>query len=175
MAQAQKAKAGNRTRRAQAAAKPKATAAKKGTPRGPREPIVMPEKATFDTDDKRAQYARLIVFNFAKSKDSKANVGKADVNSVSDSVLSQAGKELVGGTLIKGPEGLEYIMRLSKDGSTTGRPLTKAYAAEVRPFLRRLKLAPSFGRRSKSGAAKAEKVPAKDVAPEAPAETVAAE
>ena len=126
-----------------------------------------PDKATFDTDDKRAQYARLIVFNFAKSKDSKASVkAGADVNSVSDSVLSQAGKELAGGTLIKGADGLDLIMKLSKDGSTTGRPLTKAYAAEVRPFIRRLKLAPAFGRRGK----KAAEAPATE---EAPAETPA--
>jgi hypothetical protein len=140
-----------------AAKKPaaKATGAKRGAPRGPREAIVTPEKATFDTDDKRAQYARLVIFNFAKSKDSKAKVPSgADVNSVSDAVLTSAGKELVNGNMIKGADGLDFIMSLSKDGSTTGRPLTKAYAAEVRPFLRRLKLAPEFSRRGGSRKAK---------------------
>jgi len=141
----------------------KASANKKGAPRGPREPIETPKAASFETDDKRAQYARLIVFNFAKGKNSKTAVPKgADVNSVSNSVLNKAGLELVGGNMIKGTEGLDLIMSLSKDGSTTGRPLTKAYAAEVRPFLRRLKLAPSFGRRGKKAAPKEEK--------EAPAE-----
>jgi len=146
-----------------AARKPavKATEKKRGAPKGPREPIVTPDKATFATDDKRAQYARLIIFNFAKSKDSKAKVPSgADVNSVSDAVLTAAGKELVGGNMIKGPDGLDLLMKLSKDGSTTGRPLTKAYAAEVRPFLRRLALAPSFGRRG--GARKAKEAAAEN-------------
>jgi hypothetical protein len=130
------------------AAKKAVVAKKKGAPRGPREPIVTPDKATFDTDDKRAQYARLIIFNFAKSRDSKAKVPSgADVNSVSAAVLTAAGKEFVNGNMIKGADGLDLIMQYSKDGSTTGRPLTKAYAAEVRPFLKRLKLAPAFGRR----------------------------
>jgi len=143
----QKAKTGTKTR-AGSAAKAKATGAKRGAPKGPREAIVTPEKATFETDDKRAQYARLVIFNFARSANSKAKVAKSvDVNSVSDAVLTQAGKELVGGTMIKGQDGLDLIMSLSKEGSTTGRPLTRAYAAEVRPFLKRLKLAPQFGRR----------------------------
>jgi hypothetical protein len=157
----QKAKTGARTRGGSAA---KAAPKKRGAPKGPREPIVTPDKATFDTDDKRAQYARLIIFNFAKSNASKAKVPKgADVNSVSDSVLTQAGKELVSGNMIRGQDGLQVIMDLSKNGSTTGRPLTKAYAAEVRPFLRRLKLAPSFGRRGRKAAAS-------DNGSEAPAE-----
>lgn len=138
---------------AKTSAKGTKTAKPRGAPRGPREPIVMPEKATFDTDDKRAQYARLIVFNFAKSKDSKVKVPSgADVNSVSDTVLTAAGKELVGGNMIQGADGLSLISSLSKDGAehplVAKRGLTKAYSAEVRPFLRRLKLAPGFGRRS---------------------------
>ena len=137
-----------------APAKAKAGATKRGAPKGPREAIVTPDRASFDTDDKRAQYARLVIFNFAKSAKSKEKVAKGvDVNSVSDAVLSRAGKELAGGNMVKGPEGLDLIMSLSKDGSTTGRPLTKAYAAEVRPFIRRLKLAPSFGRRGKKASA----------------------
>jgi hypothetical protein len=139
------------------AAKKAVVAKKKGAPRGPREPIVTPDKASFDTDDKRAQYARLIIFNFAKSKDSKAKVPSgADVNSVSAAVLTAAGKEFVNGNMIKGADGLDLIMQYSKDGSTTGRPLTKAYAAEVRPFLKRLKLAPAFQRRGGTRAKKDE-------------------
>src|SRR5688572_15201549 len=99
-ARTQKAKTGTKTR-AGSAAKAKATGAKRGAPKGPREPIVTPDKASFDTDDKRAQYARLIIFNFAKSAKSKVKVAKgADVNSVSDSLLTQAGRELVGGNMI---------------------------------------------------------------------------
>jgi hypothetical protein len=161
------------TRKRTAAKKPaakKAAGQKRGAPKGPREAIVTPDKATFDTDDKRAQYARLVIFNFAKSSKSKAKVAKgADVNSAPTSLFTQAGKELVGGNMIKGADGLDLIMSLSKDGSTTGRPLTKAYAAEVRPFLRRLKLAPSFGRRGKKAA------PAAENGSGAPAEEVPAE
>ena len=142
------------------AAPAKASGSKRGAPRGPREPIEVPKKATFGVDDKRAQYARLVVFNFAKSKHSKASVPKdADVNSVSASVLNAAGVELAGGNMLKGPEGLDLIMSLTKAGATDAkvaeRGLTKAYAAEVRPFLRRLMLADSFGRRAR--APKAEK------------------
>lgn len=141
------------TKKSTKKAAPKA-GAKRGAPKGPREPIVVPSKATFDTDDKRAQYARLAVFNFAKSNKSKVSVPKdVDVNSVSNSILSQAGVELAGGTLLKGPDGLELISSLTRAGATDPkvkeRGLTKAYAAEVRPFLRRLKLAESFGRRAK--------------------------
>lgn len=172
----------NATRKPAAAKKTTAkTQTKRGAPKGPREPIVTPEKATFDTDDKRAQYARLVVFNFAKSKDSKAKVPSgADVNSVSNTVLTIAGKELVGGNMIKGQEGLDLISSLTKAGATdpkvAERGLTKAYAAEVRPFLRRLKLAPSFGRRG--SAKKAEESAAENggEAAEVPAEeAVAAE
>lgn len=167
------------------AAKKAVVAKKKGAPKGPREPIVTPDRATFDTDDKRAQYARLVIFNFAKSKASNVAVPSgADVNTVSAAVLTKAGKELVGGNMIKGADGLDLIMKLSQDGSTTGRPLTKAYAAEVRPFLKRLKLSESFGRRYK-GKAASDKVAevaadnggeaAEDAAPVEEAEAVAAE
>lgn len=149
------------TRKRGSQAKSPAVQSKRGAPRGPREKIVTPSKATFDTDDKRAQYARLVVFNFAKSNKSKATVGKdVDVNSVSNAILSQAGVELAGGTLLKGADGLDLIMGLTKAGAEDAkvkeRGLTKAYAAEVRPFLYRLKLAPSFGRRSKAKVEKAE-------------------
>lgn len=146
------ARTATKTRKAPAKAK---AAQKRGAPKGPREPIEVPTKATFDTDDKRAQYARLVVFNYAKSAKSKAKVGKGmTVNDVPNSVLNQAGLELAGGTILKGPEGLDFIIEHTKAGATDAkvaeRGLTKAYAAEVRPFLRRLKLAPAFGRRGSS-------------------------
>lgn len=134
-----------------AAAKPAKAAS---TGRGRR--IETPAKATFSVDDKRAQYARLVVFNHAVKE---KLVGKdRDVNSVSNSVLEQAGKSLAGGTLLAGPEGIEMITALSKAGATdekvAKRGLTPAYAAEVRPFIRRLQFSDSFGRRSKPRAAK---------------------
>jgi hypothetical protein len=159
-------KAAGGTRARKTAAKP---AAKKAAPRK----IEPATSATFGIDDKRAQYARLVVFNFAvKSK--MANKDQ-DVNSVPNSVLEKAGKELANGNLLHGQDGLTLITDLSKKGATdekvADRGLTKAYAAEVRPFIRRLHLADSFGRRSKPRAEKAEtKAPAKKTAKAAPAE-----
>jgi len=125
------------------------------------------EKATFVTDDKRAQYARLVVFNFAV-KEKLVKKGDADVNSVSDSVLSKAADSLVGGNMLDGKEGIELIQALTKAGATdekvAKRGLTTAYAQEVRPFLRRKMLAPSFGRRSKPKAEKPAKEAKKDKA-----------
>lgn len=115
------------------------------------------EKTTFDTDDKRAQYARLVAFNYAV-KAKLVKKGDADVNSVADSVLAKACDDLAGGNMLDGPGGIELITDLSKAGATdenvAKRGLTKAYAQEVRPFLRRKTLAPSFGRRSKPKAEK---------------------
>lgn len=116
--------------------------------------------ATFVTDDKRAQYARLAVLNFGKSE---KIIGKdVEVNAASEGDLQKAFSRLVGGTLLEGKEGIELIQQLTKAGATDAkvaeRGLTVAYAQEVRPFLKRGLLAPSFGRRSKP---KAEK-PAED-------------
>lgn len=110
------------------------------------------KKATFGHDDKRAQYARLVVFNHGVK--TKLISKDRDVNSATNAELEKAGKDLTGGNLLEGPGGIEVIQALSKKGSTTGRELTKAYAQEVRPFLRRLALSDSFGRRSKPRAAK---------------------
>lgn len=122
------------------------------------------KKATFDTDDKRAQYARLVCFNQAlKSKLAKKS--EHDVNSVPNSVLAQAADELADGNMLDGKEGIEVIQALSKNGATdenvAKRGLTTAYAQEVRPFLRRKALAPSFGRRSKPRKPKEEKAEGK--------------
>ncbi len=135
------------------AAKP---AAKKEASTGRGRAVETPAKATFSVDDKRAQYARLVVFNFAVKQ---KLVGKdKDVNSVAPSVLEEAGKSLAGGNLLQGSDGIELITALSKAGATDAkvakRGLTPAYAAEVRPFIRRLQFSDSFGRRSKPRAAK---------------------
>lgn len=110
------------------------------------------KKATFDTDDKRAQYARLVVFNFAV-KDKLVKKGDVDVNSVSNAVLTKAVDALADGNMLGGKEGIELIQNLTKAGATdekvAKRGLTTAYAQEVRPFIRRKTLAPAFGRRSK--------------------------
>ena len=105
--------------------------------------VVIPEITS--TDDKRAQYARLVVFNHGvKSK----IIGKdQSVNEVKAAEFKAAFKDLVGGTYLHGKEGLEYIQAMTKAGSTTGNPLTTAYASEVRPFLRQGKVADTFGRR----------------------------
>lgn len=114
-------------------------------------------KATFDTDDKRAQYARLVAFNFAV-KDKMVKKGDADVNSVSNTVLTKAVDALADGNILAGKEGIELIQEMSKAGATdenvAKRGLTTAYAQEVRPFIRRKTLAPSFGRRAKPKAEK---------------------
>jgi hypothetical protein len=150
-----------------ASAKPKSS----GSTRGRN--VETPAKASFGVDDKRAQYARLVVFNYAK-KQKIASAGH-DVNSAPQSVIEKAGKELAGGTLLHGPDGLELITSLSKAGATdekvAKRGLTAAYAAEVRPFIRRLQFSDGFGRRNKAPAKpKAEKVK-KEKPAEAPAET----
>lgn len=133
----------------------KAASAKKGAPRK----VEVATKATFSVDDKRAQYARLIVFNYAVKQ--KLASKDADVNSVSNAVLESAGKELAGGNILNGKDGIELIAQLSRKGATdekvAERGLTPAYAAEVRPFIRRLQFADAFGRRSKPRAAKAKK------------------
>lgn len=129
-------------------AKDKPAAEKKSGGRGRR--IEVASKATFGVDDKRAQYARLVVFNFGVKEKTIAK-GK-DVNSASNSELEKAGKALVSGNMLDGKEGIELIQELSKAGATdenvAKRGLTTAYAQEVRPFLRRLMLADTFGRRS---------------------------
>lgn len=148
--------------------------AKEKSPRA----VQVADTATFGVDDKRAQYARLVVFNHAVK--TKLVSKDADVNSVNGNVLEKAGKDLAGGTYLHGPEGLALIADLSKAGATdekvAKRGLTPAYAAEVRPFIRRLQFSDSFGRRTKP---KAEKKAAPAKTPrgrkkaEAPVETPA--
>lgn len=121
-------------------------------------------KATFTTDDKRAMYARLIVFNHGVAE--KIISKDKDVNSATDAELSKACDSLVNGNMLEGKEGIELIQKLTMKGATdekvAKRGLTTAYAQEVRPFLRRKALAASFGRRSKP---KAEKPAAEKKAP----------
>lgn len=105
------------------------------------------DKATFGVNDKRAQYARLVAFNHGVKE--KMIPKDADVNEVSNSLIEKAGKSLCEGNFLDGPEALTLISNLTQKGSTTGRPLTAAYAAEVRPFLKRMQFADSFGNRSK--------------------------
>lgn len=145
-------------RRGKAASGTKATAkraaAKKAAPRA----VQAADKATFGVDDKRAQYARLVVFNYAVKQKHVAK--DSDVNSVSNASLEKAGKELGGGNMLSGADGLALIGDLSKKGATdpkvADRGLTKAYAAEVRPFIKRLQFSDSFGRRSGQRKAKTE-------------------
>lgn len=148
----------------------KAPAATKEKVARVREPFTPIETATFDLDDKRAQYARLVVFNYAmkNQKALKVSVPKdADVNTVDQSVLTKAAVALANGNELQGSEGLELISSLSKKGATdtkvAERGLTKAYAAEVRPFLRRGRLAPQFARRAGAGKkAQAKSAPAEE-------------
>lgn len=134
--------------------KPKPAAKKDGAGRGRK--IETATKATFGVDDKRAQYARLIVFNFGRKE--KSIPASKDVNTASNGELSKAGLSLVGGNLLQGADGITLIQELSKAGATdenvAKRGLTTAYAQEVRPFLRRLMLADNFGRRGGSRKAK---------------------
>jgi hypothetical protein len=107
-------------------------------------------KATFSDDgfvnNKNSQYARLVVFNYARK--TKAIPKDADINDISlNPKLEKAGLEIVGGNMLDGPSGIEFIQEHTGEGSTTGRPLTPAFAAEVRPFIRRLQLSNKFGRR----------------------------
>jgi len=151
------------TRRKAGAAKPAARKTASTTkPSGERKtPIRRVEpatSATFGVDDKRAQYARLVIFNHAVKTKVPGAAGK-DVNSVANSVLEKAGKDLNSGNMLKGKEGIEIIQGLSQKGATdpkvAERGLTTAYAQEVRPFIMRLQLSDSFGRRGKKAAAAA--------------------
>lgn len=108
-------------------------------------------KATFNTDDKRAQYARLVAFNHAVAE-KMVKKGTEDVNSVSESILTKAVDSLTGGNMLDGKEGIDLIIKLTKAGAedpkVAERGLTTAYAQEVRPFLRRKTLSAKFGRRA---------------------------
>lgn len=119
--------------------------------------------ATFETDDKRAQYARLVVFNHGVKE--KIISKDKDANSVSQGDLQKAFKSLTGGTLLKGKEGIALIQELSRKGSghpeVEKRGLTTAYAQEVRPFILRGTLSATFGRRSSPRAPKTETATAK--------------
>lgn len=114
------------------------------------------KKATFDTDDKRAQYARLAVLNHGIRE--KLIPKGTDVNAATSAQLTKAVDSLAGGNLLDGPGGIELIQELTKAGATdenvAKRGLTRAYAMEVRPFIRRKTLSPNFGRRSKPRAEK---------------------
>lgn len=102
--------------------------------------------ATFDNDHKNAQYVRLVLFNYAVKQ--KMLKGDADINdSGINKTLEKAGLAILGGNLLEGKEGIEFIQSMTAKGSTTGRPLTTAFASEVRPWLRRLKASDKFGRR----------------------------
>lgn len=113
--------------------------------------VEIAESPTFETDDKRAQYARLAVWNHAINLDIIKKT--VSVNSISEANLEKAWKDLTGGNYLEGPDGIETIMRLTKNGAedtrVVERGLTKAYAQEVRPFIRRGLLSPYFGRRNK--------------------------
>jgi hypothetical protein len=121
------------------------------------------KQATFTTDDKRAQYARLVVFNHGVKH--KQIAKGSDVASVKNADLQKAFKDLVGGNYLDGKDGIEYIQSMTKAGATDAkvaeRGLTTAYAQEVRPFIRKGLLAPSFGRRGKKAAPKEEKADTK--------------
>jgi hypothetical protein len=113
--------------------------------------VEIADKPTFEADDKRAQYARLAVWNHGVEM--KYWGKDVAVNVVTEANLERAWKDLTGGNYLVGPAGIETIMRLTKNGaedkSVQERGLTKAYAQEVRPFIRRGLLAPYFGRRNK--------------------------
>ena len=111
--------------------------------------VVIAETVTFDTDDKRAQYARLAVWNHGLET---GTIKKGTlVNEIPDTGLILAWRDLTHGTYLEGPEGIKTIMRLTKFGAldqlVAERGLTRAYAQEVRPFLRRGHLSSFFGRR----------------------------
>lgn len=109
----------------------------------------VPEKITWK-DDKRAQYARLVLFNAAKGNPKAFGLKAADltdVNAMTPAQVLTVGKALVGGNYLDGKDGLQFISDHSANGSTTGRALTQSYASEVRPFLRKLVIAEQFGRR----------------------------
>lgn len=113
--------------------------------------VEIAESPTFETDDKRAQYARLAVWNHGLEQ--KMWGKDVAVNVVTEANLEKAWKDLTGGNYLEGPDGIETIMRLTKNGAedtrVVERGLTKAYAQEVRPFIRRGLLSPYFGRRNK--------------------------
>lgn len=112
--------------------------------------VEVAKTATFNTDDKRAQYARLAVFNHGVQE--KIISKDKDVNTVSQGDLQKAFKSLTGGTLLKGKDGIELIAKLTRKGATdpkvAERGLTTAYAQEVRPFIMRGLLSEGFARRA---------------------------
>lgn len=114
--------------------------------------VTIAESPTFDTDDKRAQYARLAVWNHGLVQ--KMYPRTVSVTAVTETNLTLAWNNLVLGNYLEGPAGIENIMRLTKNGAedtkVQSRGLTKAYAQEVRPFIRKGLLSPTFGRRRKT-------------------------
>lgn len=132
-------------------AKPEAKADE--TPKEPR--VRKAEKATFLTEefnDKRAQYARLVVFNYMKANAKKYGLPKdATVDSITNAQIQAGATDLVHGTELDGKDGLAFLQSLTEEGSVTGRPLTDAYCMEVRPFIRQMKFAPN-GPQNRRGA-----------------------
>lgn len=113
--------------------------------------VVISESVSFETDDKRAQYARLVVYNHGI----KCGYYKKDITptSVSAANLKRAWEDLVKGNYLEGSDGIKYIQSMTKYGAehpeVSRRGLTKSYAQEVRPFIRKGLLSPTFGRRRK--------------------------
>lgn len=117
--------------------------------------VTIAESVSFDTDDKRAQYARLAVYNHG-IKMGLYSWKDHSPNTVPTDKLVKAWQDLVGGNYLEGPEGIATISELTKTGAedknVQERGLTKAYAQEVRPFIRKGLLSPAFGRRRKAPA-----------------------
>lgn len=114
--------------------------------------VIIADEVTFVTNDKRAQYARLVVYNHGI----KLGFYKKDITptSVTDANLKRAWEDLVKGNYLEGQDGVGYISQMSRNGAdhaeVARRGLTHAYAQEVRPFIRKGLLAPTFGRRRKA-------------------------
>lgn len=130
--------------------------------------------ATFVTDDKRAQYARLAVFNWGVKE--KLIPKDKDVNTATTAQMQAAFKSLAGSTFLEGKDGVAMISTLTKAGATdekvASKGLTAAYAQEVRPFIKRGLLSDKFGRRGKP---KVEKAPAPTAAEKKAAKAAAKE
>ncbi len=116
----------------------------------PGKKVEVAKKATFGVDDKRAQYVRLVAFNYAKAHTKKTGIkAEHEINTVPNAVLEKALTDLVDGNVLQGAEGLEIIAKYTAKGTPTGHALTAAYCAEVRPFLKRKQVADAFGHRGK--------------------------
>lgn len=125
--------------------------------------VTIADEVTFVTDDKRAQYARLVVYNHGI----KLGFYKKDVTPTSVTVanLKRAWEDLVKGNYLEGQDGVQYIQSMTKHGAdhaeVARRGLTRAYAQEVRPFIRKGLLAPTFGRRKAPASIEVQETPKK--------------